>query len=218
MASDPSPATRFEWERTLIVLPLLSTTKLVGLTLAIYCDAKTGKHAHPGADRLAGNCDLSDRAVRTHIDILRHLGLLDRTYKGRANQYGRLASEYLLALPGDVLQHAKRWRDSWNEDACYRKAASSSTFPCCRKQTTLLPEAGDALPEGCFTATGSTLPPINHVTTDVYQPKTNIILPAAQSTDRTHEVEEKQLCEVCRGRIARDGECLACRHMNVRSA
>jgi DNA-binding transcriptional ArsR family regulator len=208
MAPDPNPATRFEWERTILTLALPSTTKLVALVLASYTDAKTGEHAHPGEDRLATDCGLADRVVRRHLFTLRHLRLVERTWKGRANQYRRMADEYALAIPENVEEHLDR----------YRTLATGSKPLCCRTLSTPLPDSGVL-----GTGRQSVVVPDSGVrpspkTTDVYQPKTNLIIPAAQSTDRTHEVEEKQLCEICRSRIAADGECLACRHMNVRSA
>ncbi len=208
MASDPNPPTRFEWERAILALALPSTTKLVALTLAIYSDAKTGEHAHPGEDRLATDCGLANRVVRRHLFTLRHLRLVERTWKGRANQYRRIADEYALAIPSDVVEHLDR----------YRTLGSGSKPLCCRTLSAPLPDSGVlATGRQSVVLPDSGVRP-SHKTTDVYQPKINSSPVGGQSTDHAHETEEKQLCEVCRGRIARDGECLACRHMNVRSA
>jgi hypothetical protein len=211
MASDPSPPTRFEWERAILALALPSKVKLVALALAIYSDAKTGEHAHPGEDRLATDCSLAERVVRRHLTTLRHLRLAERTYKGRANQYRRMADEYALAIPLDAVQHVELV--DW-----YRTLASGIECACYRTPAALVPDGGGSATgrQQSLVPDGGVRPP--HKTTDVYHSKTNPITPAAQSTDRTHEIEEKQLCEICRSRIAADGECLACKHMNARSA
>jgi DNA-binding transcriptional ArsR family regulator len=142
MAPDPNPATRFEWERAVLALPLPSSTKFVGLALAVYCDARNGSHAHPGEDRLAENCCLSDRVVRRHLKTLRHLGLLHRTYKGRANQYRRTADEYALALPASVLEHVDRWLTAGGEELCCRTLASASKASGTGRQSAVVPDAG----------------------------------------------------------------------------
>jgi hypothetical protein len=203
MASAQDPPTRFEWERAILALALPSTTKLVALALAVYADAKTGEHAHPGEDRLAVDCGLADRVVRRHLFTLRHLRLVDRTWKGRANQYRRMADEYALAIPSDVVEHLDR----------YRTLESGSKALCCRTLSTPLPDSGVSA-TGLWSAVvpDSGVRP-SHKTTDVYHSKTNLIIPTAQGTDRAREFE-KRLCENCgHPVIAADGECLACQHV-----
>ena len=94
---------RFEWERSLRMLRLPATAKLVGLVLATYVDGETGENAHPGEERLAADCGLSVRAVRQHLGKLRDVGLIERTQKGRANQHARTADTYALRLPATQL-------------------------------------------------------------------------------------------------------------------
>lgn len=98
---------RFEWERVIRVLDLPATTKLVALTIATYADGETGRNAHPGEERLAADCSLTNRAIRTHLTRLRDTGLLQRTRKGSANQHRRMADEYALVVPTDLLERVE---------------------------------------------------------------------------------------------------------------
>lgn len=102
--SGPPEGARFEWERALRMLNLPSTTKLVGLMLATYANGDDGREAHPGEDRLAADCCLSTRAVRTHLATLRMAGLIERTRRGNANQHARIADVYALAIPDNVTE------------------------------------------------------------------------------------------------------------------
>jgi DNA-binding transcriptional ArsR family regulator len=97
-----APGVRFEFERMIRHLQLSSTSKLVALMLATYAQGSSGDNAHPGEDRLAADCGLSKRTVRTHLALLRSSGLIRRTYKGRANQHSSRADVYELRLPTDV--------------------------------------------------------------------------------------------------------------------
>lgn len=95
---------RFQWERALLRLDLPGTTKLVALALATYADGETGEDIHPGEDRLAADCGLSDRVIRRHLATLRTAGLIERTARGVSNQYRRAADEYALRLPDDLTE------------------------------------------------------------------------------------------------------------------
>lgn len=139
---------RFEWERAVRVLVLPSTTKLVALMLATYATAKDGANIRPGEDRLAADCALSTRAVRTHLAALRDLGLIERTTRGSANQHRRAADTYALRIPDDLLEKVEILHDypglGLPRDRKHRSgtkpAATGTPVP---PPTRLLPERND---------------------------------------------------------------------------
>jgi Helix-turn-helix domain len=215
---------RFEWERSIRLLDLPATTKLVGLMLATYADGNTGGNAHPGQDRLAAECNLSERSVNDHLETLRHLGLLDRTYRGRANQYSRTADTYALTVPADVLTHVERWKravgyvEAWNAEhradgLRYRNPRSSSKDVCCGNLATLLEEPPSVLEEPDDIGRGTPVPPINHVIKDVDQSRSNTGSVSAQTTGSTGTGSTRN-CENCGHHKIADGECLKCKHQH----
>lgn len=199
---------RFEWERTVRALALPSTTKLVALMLASYTDGASGGNAHPGEDRLAADCSLSDRAVRSHLQRLRETGLLVRSYRGRANQHARSADVYELDLPSDVTAKVGLTpRHPALGGSRYRNEASGSGVSATGTGEHLLPEPDDALPEPDDRATGTHVPPINHGTKDGYQPgPISAHLPTQLQTARA-----RARCPECEHeRFTADNECLRC--------
>jgi hypothetical protein len=102
---------RFEWERIIRQLSLPPMTKLIAMTLATYCTGATGQSMYPGEERLAADCCVSVRTVRRHLADLRDTGLIVRTARGRANQYGRTADTHVLALPVDIADRVPLTKD-----------------------------------------------------------------------------------------------------------
>jgi hypothetical protein len=88
----------YEWLRLLRRADLKPTTKLVAFDLASYANPD-GKRVRPGEERVARDLDLTERAVRTHMAILRDLGMLTRI-KGHGR--GHRADEYWLSWPFDT--------------------------------------------------------------------------------------------------------------------
>ena len=89
--------TRFRWEREVISKrgPANPTTRLVMLTLATY----TGRDlvAYPSAMTLAAATALTERAVRTHLDIAEQEGWIRRTLRGEGKGWRNYV--YTLSLP-----------------------------------------------------------------------------------------------------------------------
>lgn len=108
-------AGRFEWERAIRVLDLRPPTrKLVALMVATYAD-KDGGNAHPGEDRLAAECGITARAVRGHLEALRQVGLLERTFRGSSSGRRKLADCYALNMPADIIQRVALLSDTGEE-------------------------------------------------------------------------------------------------------
>jgi hypothetical protein len=97
------PPFRYEWERVVKAVILPSTTKHVALNLATYADGD-GRDVFPGNERLTDDTGLSDKTVRTALDRLRAVGLIERVSIGsRAGRRG-LADVYRLTIPDDLLE------------------------------------------------------------------------------------------------------------------
>lgn len=164
---------RFEFERMLQRLRLAPTTKLVALMLATYATGSSGGNAHPGEDRLAADCGLSKRTVRTHLALLRDAGLIRRASKGRANQYSRTADLYQLCLPPDVGSEVGLTQ---NHPALASRrngmADTGSNEDRAGLPATTLGERQDLLAATRGIASGDWPPHIKDVTKDVDQPLT----------------------------------------------
>lgn len=218
-----SQSLRFDWERNLQTLDLAPTTKLVGLMLATYANGDDGDRAHPGEDRLATNCGLKPRAVREHLWLLLHLGLIVRTERHGGNASRRRADSYQLALPADVVEHIAAWRSAEDPrvlSTCpYRHHGAGSTVPLedsrglSEFQTgtgvQLNRHHGAVEPAPWCSQTGTGVPHTMQVTKqDHAGPNTSVTAawPAAPGPR----------CERCGFGFAADGECLNpdCRHMN----
>jgi DNA-binding transcriptional ArsR family regulator len=104
------PIRRFRWEKDVLRCVLPPMTKLVALVLATYADADGG-NAHPGEDRLAVACGLSDRTVRDHLARLRDLGLIERTFSGSAAGRRKLADCHRLTEPTDLVDRIRLTND-----------------------------------------------------------------------------------------------------------
>lgn len=98
---DPEPRTqtpieRFMWERIIRQSGLPPLTKLVAFVMATYGE-KDGSKIHPGDQRLAADCGVTDRAIRNHRRTLEDRGYITRTH-GHGD--GK-AAEYQLTFPSD---------------------------------------------------------------------------------------------------------------------
>ena len=108
-------ASRFDWERAIRDLPLRPyLMKLVAFALATYAN-QDGTRARPGEQRLAGDCGVTDRAVRTHLTALRNLGLIQSRSAGHGGRRG-LADEYELSIPAAVAADLATFRDARRDD------------------------------------------------------------------------------------------------------
>lgn len=93
------PLGRFEWEQLLRDIRLPPGAKYTGAILATYANAD-GSRAHPGEDLLADVLGWKQRAVRSHLALLRRLGLIHRISHGGSKR--RLADVYQLTMPDDL--------------------------------------------------------------------------------------------------------------------
>jgi hypothetical protein len=94
---------RFEWERIVLRVVMPSSAKLVALALATYAN-KDGTRAHPGSARLVAVTGLGRRSVLRWLDLLREIGLIERTFAGSSAGRKALADEYRLTCPVDLLE------------------------------------------------------------------------------------------------------------------
>ncbi len=122
------PITKFEWERLILLVDIPPMTKLIGLALAVYA-RRDGGNIHPGQARLAKETGLTDRSVRSHLERLRELGLIERTERGVGNAHMRRADVFRTTIPEDVLDRveAMRQRDA-QEQEMKRKLRSGSSM------------------------------------------------------------------------------------------
>lgn len=93
---------RYEWETTVRRLALPRGVKLVAATLAQYADLD-GREVRPGRPLLAEETGYSLKQVDRHLATLRGLGLIKRVRSGSANGRRKLADEYRLVIPEDIL-------------------------------------------------------------------------------------------------------------------
>lgn len=99
---DPPPF-RYEWERTIKAVILPPTVKHVGHVLATYADSD-GRDVFPGNERLTDDTGLSDKTVRTALERLRAVGLIERVAVGSRNGRRGVADVYRLVIPDDLLE------------------------------------------------------------------------------------------------------------------
>jgi hypothetical protein len=117
---------------------LPGTTKHVAAFAAYFADARTGTRVRPGRDRLAREAGLSVKAVGKHLAVLEDVGLLWRVSRGSGGGDVRIAAEYRLSVPRDVL-------------AFLEAAAEDDVVPCpARANRNLVPfsSSGKREPEG----------------------------------------------------------------------
>jgi DNA-binding transcriptional ArsR family regulator len=207
--------TRFEWDRAVVALPLPPITDHVAARLAMHADGRTGEHAHPGVDRLAVECGLSEKTVSRHLKILRDLGLIERTYRGRGNQYGRTADEYALRLPPDILARVRRWL---TENSASGLLESGTNLVRYRTLRDLLADSEDLLGDSDDLASGlleSTHQSRNHGRVPRLDQSptplaTSLGTHAREAGDDKTSVM-KQPCPDCgHRRFSADGACLRC--------
>jgi DNA-binding transcriptional ArsR family regulator len=229
--------TRFEWDRAVGMLRLPQITKHVAARLAMHADGRTGEHAHPGADRLAAECSLSEVTVRRHLKTLSDLGLIEQTWRGRGNQYGRTANEYALRLPPDILARVDRWL---NENPRYRSPVTGTNSLASglqetgtnsvryRSLETPLPISGDLLP--ISGDVGSDLLETTHQSRNhgrvplldqspspslpkpqVRARETDGLTRQDQETDKTKSAATRRTCPECgHDKFSNTGDCLRC--------
>lgn len=95
------PLSRFEWERVVMAVDIAPTTKLVALGLATFAN-RSGGNAHPGNARLARELNVTVRTVERHLETLRSVGLVERTFRGSAAGRRRMADVYRLVVADDL--------------------------------------------------------------------------------------------------------------------
>ena len=153
---------RFDWERAIRALPIRPPLrKLVALMIATYANGNGG-NAHPGEDRLAEECGITTRAVRGHLAALREVGLLVRTFNGSQSGRRRLADEYELAIPADVLSRLQE-ADHRNEGSGVREPITGTSVPDHRNPGAKHRNEGSQI-------TGTRVPPTSTYTKDADQP------------------------------------------------
>jgi hypothetical protein len=172
--SDGQRCTRFEWERALHFLDLPSTTHHVGLALATYANGDDGGNAHPGEDRLAADCRLTTRTIRTHLAKLRTLRLIVRISRGWANQFGSTADVYQLQIPSDVHTLPRVSNHPALRGNRDRSLPSGPGRSGARKVDAPPPEPGDALQETDVRGAGRGVPDTMDDTRDGNHPKPNM--------------------------------------------
>lgn len=102
--TDGRPVGRFEWERIVRRIDVPASVKLTALILASYADTSTGMRTHPGLKRLTAVTGTSRRTVIRSLEVLRDLGLIERTF--HASRSGGKADEYRLTVPLDLSERA----------------------------------------------------------------------------------------------------------------
>jgi len=86
----------FDWKRIVKRAELPRTTKLIAGFLGDFANAD-GTDVRPGIELLADMAGVSDRTVKTHMKVLRDIGLIEKTKHSRARG---LADVYRLTVPG----------------------------------------------------------------------------------------------------------------------
>ncbi|MDP9397692.1 MAG: helix-turn-helix domain-containing protein [Actinomycetota bacterium] len=128
MDSPDESAGRFEWERIVRRAKIDPTAKYVGMVLATYAN-RDGTKAHPGRTRLAAVTGKSERTVDRALDLLRELGLLQRTTRGSSAGRQGLADVYRLTIPADLLARVDLLPPSEVEEAPDHPSSVSSGRP-----------------------------------------------------------------------------------------
>lgn len=85
MSLKNTPMGRFDWERVIARAELPSITKAVAMFIAMRANMD-GSSAHPGERWLADVLGKTDRYIRAQIELLRSLGLIERTAFGRVDE------------------------------------------------------------------------------------------------------------------------------------
>ena len=94
---DITPDQRRKWVRRVIGSDdLTSTQKNVLLALETYANYRDGTNAHPGEIKLAEDCGITTRAVRTALKRCRELGLIEQT--ADENPRAHLAAVYRIVI------------------------------------------------------------------------------------------------------------------------
>lgn len=91
---------RFVWEGIVRRVSMPSGAKYLALMLATFSDSD-GSRIYPGVDHLGRVLEVSNRTVIRNMSWLRENGFVARSKKG--NRYQKLADEYQLTVPPDVL-------------------------------------------------------------------------------------------------------------------
>lgn len=92
----------FSWRGALLDSNLAPTARLVALALATYMSDR-GDSAWPGAQRLAHDTGLSERAVRLHLGVLVQTGWLELVRRGGVIRGKHLGNEYRASIPPAML-------------------------------------------------------------------------------------------------------------------
>ena len=177
------PGRRYAWERALLAMAdLQPTTKLVGLALATYANGD-GTKAHPGQERLATDCGISSRSIRTHLTTLRERGWIECTFSGSSMGRRAFSDEYSLVVP--TVDH----RNETSADGVteHRNEASADAWGFAVAWAEGTPEADARTPEPDDRNTGTGLPP-----TSTTNPETSSVLhhPAASAAEEQGKLDD----------------------------
>jgi hypothetical protein len=208
---------RFEWERAVRALPIRPPVrKLVGLMLATYAN-KDGSNAHPGEDRLAADCGLTERAVRGHLAALRDdLGLIERTYRGSQSGRRKLADEYALRVPADVVARLQHRNAASGDAAQHRNDGSCVQAPISGISASDHRNLSADHRNLSAWNTGTVLPPTKSNTKDAdhTSPTQSTLAASATGVDGRSAKE----CPGCgTSKRTRDGDCVGCNFVTVES-
>jgi hypothetical protein len=119
--TDRQLAPLFTWRSAICDSELTATARHVALTLSLYMNERGGS-AFPGAERLAHDTGLSERAVRDHLNGLVHAGWLVLLHRGGGRKN---ANEYGAAIPADIGQSKEEPAAPFSD----RNPASDDTNP-----------------------------------------------------------------------------------------
>ena len=111
------------WRTTLVTSVDCPTCKLVGLVLSLYMNERGGS-AFPSVPTLAGDCSLTDRAVRKHLNEHLHVqGWLTLIERGGVKGQRKRANEWQASTPelGAGVEPRPR-----NEDAAPRNETTET--------------------------------------------------------------------------------------------
>lgn len=97
----------FEWQMVVRRVELHPSTKLVAFIVGLYADAKTGRRARPGQERIGREAGMSPRNARRHLDVLERYGLLECVSRGSSHGRAGLASSYSLTVPSALWEQVE---------------------------------------------------------------------------------------------------------------
>lgn len=93
----PAAVKVWSWRQAIQEVDLPSTTKLVLFNLSVYMNER-GQGCYPSTKQQAIDCNLSERAVCTHLDLAEKAGLIAKKAHGFAGQKWK-SNEYFALMP-----------------------------------------------------------------------------------------------------------------------